>query len=106
MRGKEVPDGGVLVPEHPGAETLEAAIPDQRITFAECADDSIENPFTQVIAIKVEPRGAVHGPHSRWPLYALARSSASWVEMYSAVGFGLSPMPALSGVLTGAPANQ
>jgi hypothetical protein len=51
VRGQEVPDGGVLDTEDPRAETLKAAVFDQRIAFAEGMDVSVEDPFGQVIAM-------------------------------------------------------
>src|SRR6267143_857267 len=56
---EEFPDAGVLLPENPGAKSLQAAVFYQRITLAERAGVGQKYPFAQVIAIKEKPGGTV-----------------------------------------------
>src|SRR5207249_9402700 len=61
VRRQEIPDGSVLRPKNPGAESLQAAVFHQGIALAEGARVGEKNPFAHVIAIKEKPRRTVDG---------------------------------------------
>jgi hypothetical protein len=101
---QKIPDRRILLPQNPGAETLQSIFLDELIALFEGAQVGKEDPFAHLVAVKIKVRGAVR----RIPLDVAAVRLGELQSVGSAdvlaVGLGLSGLSSVS--LVGVPVYQ